>query len=113
MEKKIVGMDTFKRDVHGVTTTKHPTTCFHWTVNFGDSMGLHDCDDKVLTKDPASQKKPRFLKMASSTTTLVGTTAGENSKEQAQQSVSLCQLLQEQLPGYFVDGVKLSSDPLL
>ncbi len=112
-ERKIVSTDTYKRDVHGVIAAAHPTIPFHWTVDFGGEIGRHDCDDKVLSKDPPSQKKPKFPKKTVASANTPGTNAGEVTDEKPQQLVSLCPLLQEQVPGYQVDSVKLTSDPLV
>ncbi len=112
-ERKIVGAETYKRDVHGVIAAPHPTSPFHWTVDFGEEIGHHDCDNKVLLKDPPSQKRPKFSKKLPPNPKTGSTTAGETTDKQAKQTVSLRLLSQEQIPGYQVDGVELTSNPLV
>ena len=94
-KRKIVGTNTYKRDVHGVIAVAHLTIPYHWTFDFGGEIGKQDCDNRVLLKDPPSQKKPEFSKKTISSSVTPRTNAGEATNKQPQQLVSLQPLSKE------------------
>ena len=60
-EWRIVGTDSYKRDIHGVVAAASPISPYNWKVEFGEGVGLIECEDKFLSKEP-KQKKPLFSK---------------------------------------------------
>ncbi len=61
-ERRLIGADSYKRDVYGVIAASNPTSPYCWTVDFGADIGQLDCDDKTLSKDPPTQKSQGFPK---------------------------------------------------
>ncbi len=58
---QIIGANSYKRDIHGVVAVASPVSPYYWKVEFGDGVGLIECEDKFLSKE-LKQKKLIFLK---------------------------------------------------
>ena len=110
-ERRVIGADSYKRDLHGVIAAASPKSPYHWNVKFGGEVGLLECEDKSLSKEP-KQKKTNFPKSPQQSWAPPGTPT-EEPKAHSVLRNPLHPSNQQQVAGYKVHSVKLSTYPLV
>ncbi len=115
-QQQLIGCNSYKHDVFGAITAQGTKSPFHWFVEFGDGVGLLEVDDKKLFKHPQHQKNPRFAVADRSPPPRLENQEPSISFEPLNiraisKEKSLDPANQEQMDGYQVDSVKLTTDP--